>query len=137
MKKSIFAISAALIWFAGTSLQAVPAVQDLGKPGTKTVIDKSVILSYSFNAHPAMGTVILKIKVTDSKGKPVDGYLLTGVSDMPEMKDSNSGKVAFFQNKKKDYLLPINVTMPGKWEVTVTVKKGRKTVLTGLIDFDV
>lgn len=137
MKKSIFPILAALIWLAGASLQAGTTVQDMGKPGTKTVIDKGVQLTYSFNAHLAMGTVILKIKVTDSKGNPVEGYSLTGVYDMPEMNDSNSGKVAFVQNKKKDFLLPINVTMPGKWEVTVTVKKGRKTLITGLIDFNV
>jgi hypothetical protein len=125
------------------SLLAVPRafssalIPDLGEPGTKTGIGQGLTLTYSFNTHPALGMVVLKVKVTDKDGKPVEGLVIKGVSDMPEMHDSNSGKVVFLQNKKKDYLLPVNVTMPGLWQVTVTVEKGKKTFFTGVVNFHV
>jgi len=124
-----------LLW--SSKVMAKDGVQDLGKPGTKTVINNDMTFVYEFNSHPAMGTLILKVKVTDKDGHPVEGLTLIGISDMPEMGDSNSGKVKFVQNKKKDFLLPINVTMPGKWLVTVIIKKQKKVLLTGRIGFHV
>jgi hypothetical protein len=122
---------------AGSSVLAGAGVPDLGQPGTKTTIGPNLTLTYSFNTHPALGMVILKVQVTDKNGNPVEGVTLTGVSDMPEMHDSNSGKVKFLQNKKKDFLLPINITMPGLWQVTVTIEKDKKYLFTGMINFHV
>ena len=137
MKKPKLILFTALSLLLGSGLLADTKVLDLGKPGTKTPIGQDLILTYSFNVRPAMGMVILKVKVTDKDGNPAEGLTLTGVSDMPEMRDSNSGKVKFQQNKKKDFLLPINVTMPGKWNVTVIIQKKKKVLLTGGVDFHV
>jgi hypothetical protein len=122
---------------AGPRGLAGVTISDLGQPGTRTPIGQDMALTYNFNVHPALGMVILKVRVTDKDGNPVEGVNLTGVSDMPEMRDSNSGKVKFLQNKKKDYLLPINVTMPGLWQVTVTVEKNKKPLFIGRVNFNV
>lgn len=137
MKKILSVILMILSTIMVTDVPADAKIQDLGQPGTKTVIGKDMTLTYSFNVRPAMGMVILKIKVTGKDGKPVDGLVLTGISDMPEMRDSNSGKVTFLKNKKKDFLLPVDITMPGKWQVTVLVEKQKKLLLTGMINFNV
>ena len=137
MKKSLIFLTIFITWFLTPSIFAGTGMQDLGQPGTKTVIGTDLTFTYSFNVHPALGMVVLKVKVTDRDGNPVEGLTIKGISDMPEMHDSNSGKVKFLQNKKKDFLLPINVTMPGKWQVTITVEKGKKPLLNGVINFNV
>jgi hypothetical protein len=137
LKIFLIALLPVFYLFPAFNLHAGSGIQDLGKPGTKTAIGKGLTLTYSFNVHPAMGMVILKVRVTDKDGNPEDGISLTGISDMPEMQDSNSGKVKFVQNKKKDFLFPINVTMPGKWQVTVVAEKKKKAFFTGIINFNV
>ncbi len=137
LKKLLMVLLPVFLLVLASNVPAGAGALDLGKPGTKTAIGMGLTLTYSFNAHPAMGMVILKVKVTDPDGNPVDGISLTGISEMPEMHDSDSGKVKFVQNKKKDFLLPVNVTMPGKWQVTVGVEKKKKAFFTGVINFDV
>jgi hypothetical protein len=137
MKKILTVFLMILSTLLVSSALADTKAQDMGQPGTKTLIGPGWTLTYGFNAHPALGMLILKVRVTDKDGNPVEGITLTGVSDMPEMGDSNSGKVKFQQNKKKDFLLPVNVTMPGKWQVAVTVGKGRKRLFNGVINFNV
>ena len=39
--------------------------------------------------------------------------------------------------KKGDYLLPINIVMPGDWEVRLTVLKEGKVIFRGSYQFDV
>lgn len=137
MKKILSVFLMILSTLLVSTARAGSPPQNLGQPGTKTAIGPGLTLTYSFNTHPALGMLILKVRVTGKDGNPAEGITLTGVSDMPEMGDSNSGKVKFQQNKKKDFLLPINVTMPGKWQVTVSVEKGRKRLFSGVINFNV
>jgi hypothetical protein len=57
---------------------------------------------------------------------------------MPSMRGAHdSGDVDFKLNKKNDYLLPVNIVMPGDWEVRVTFLKDGKPVFHGGITFDV
>jgi hypothetical protein len=57
---------------------------------------------------------------------------------MPEMKGAHdSGEVPFKLNKKGDYLLPVNVVMPGEWEVKLVFLKGKEPVYRGRITFKV
>ncbi len=40
-------------------------------------------------------------------------------------------------NKKGDYLLPVNVVMPGEWEVVLNFLKDKKPIYTGSVRFNV
>jgi hypothetical protein len=135
--KNYLSIFLTVLLFWSVSGVFASEVKELGKPGTKTAISPDWTLTYSFNTNPAMGNLIVKVKILDKDGNPVDGLTVIGISDMAEMHDSNSGKVEFVQNKKKDFLLPINVSMPGAWNVMILVKKQKKVLFTGRIDFHV
>ncbi len=57
---------------------------------------------------------------------------------MPSMAGAHdSGEVAFKLNKKGDYLLPVNVVMPGGWEVRLTFSRNGVVIFRGRILFDV
>jgi hypothetical protein len=107
-------------------------------PGKKCPIDDVHYFKYAFNEKPKMGMAILKIQVFDKKGGQVVPFLIIGRTDMPSMRGAhNSGDVEFKLSRKNDYLLPINVVMPGDWEVRVTFKLNDKAVFYGSIRFDV
>jgi hypothetical protein len=85
-----------------------------------------------------MGTAFLKIQVFNKKGEQIKPFTIFGRSDMPSMRGAHdSGDVEFKLNKKNDYLMPVNIVMPGDWEVRVTFLKDGKPVFTGSITFDV
>lgn len=115
--------------------------QDGGKilpgEGTKISLPDGNYFKYSFNKRPSLGTVILKVKVFDNKDKQIRPYTIYGESGMPSMPGHHdSGKQSFKLNKKGDYLLPVDVVMPGVWEVKVQVHKGKQHVFTGRIQFE-
>ena len=57
---------------------------------------------------------------------------------MPSMRGAHdSGDVEFRTNKANNYLLPVNIVMPGDWEVRVTFSLNDKAVFHGSIRFDV
>jgi hypothetical protein len=108
------------------------------KSGRKYDIDADTYLIWEFNEAPKMGTAILKIQVFNRKGDKITPFTITGRSDMPSMRGAHdSGDVEFKLNKKNDYLMPVNVVMPGDWEVRVTLQKDGKPVFYGSITFDV
>jgi hypothetical protein len=49
----------------------------------------------------------------------------------------DSGNVDFKLSRKSDYLLPVDVVMPGDWEVQLTFMKDGKAIFYGRVDFDV
>jgi hypothetical protein len=107
-------------------------------PGKKCPINDQYFFKYEFNEKPKMGMIILKLQVFDKKGNQVVPYLITGRSDMPSMRGAHdSGDVEFKLNKKNDYLLPVNIVMPGDWEVRVVMKLNGQAVHHGSIRFDV
>jgi len=115
-----------------------PEVKDLPKAGKKCSIGEVNYFVYDFDRTPKMGTVILKIQVFDKDGKQVSDLDITGRSDMPSMRGAHdSGEVAFKLNKKGDYLLPVNIVMPGDWEVLVTFSRTKIVVFRGRIAFGV
>jgi hypothetical protein len=108
------------------------------KAGKKYDIDADTVLVYEFNEKPKMGTAFLKIQIFNKKGDKITPFVLQGRSDMPSMRGvHDSGSVEFKLNKKNDYLMPVNVVMPGDWEVQVTILKDGKPVFYGSITFDV
>jgi hypothetical protein len=114
------------------------AYKPLPKSGKKYEIGDGAYLIYEFSEKPKMGTVILKIQVFNKNGDRITPYLIKGRSDMPMMRGAHdSGDVEFKLNKKNDYLMPVNIVMPGSWEVRVTFLKDGNPLFYGSITFDV
>ena len=118
--------------------QAEPAFQDLPKSGKKCWIGEVNYFTWEFDKTPKMGTSILIIKLYDKDGKQVGDLSVTGRSDMPSMRGAHdSGETAFKTNKAGNYLLPVNIVMPGGWEVRLTFSRNGVVIFRGRITFDV
>ncbi|HEX9920133.1 MAG TPA: hypothetical protein VGB21_01435, partial [Candidatus Methylomirabilis sp.] len=118
--------------------EAAPAPVALPGAGEKCWIGKEYYFIYSFDKKPKMGMVILKIQVFDQAGKRDTSMEITGNSGMPSMRGAHdSGDVSFQLNKRGDYLLPINIVMPGEWEVTLHFLKDKKPIYSGSFRFHV
>ncbi len=106
--------------------------------GSKIIINKDLSFVYDFNKNPAIGMFLVRIKVTDTANNNVDTLRITGQSGMPSMKDAHdSGEVEFQINKEGVYLLPVNIVMPGNWEVEVKVYKDKTRIFNGRIGINV
>ncbi|WP_417911551.1 FixH family protein [Candidatus Electronema sp. TJ] len=93
---------------------------------------------YKFDKKPQLGVSILKLQVTDKAGGQVTALKITGDSGMPSMRGHHdSGPVEFKLNKKGDYLLPVDVVMPGGWDVRLEFSKDGQVIYRGSINFDV
>lgn len=108
------------------------------KAGQKHWIGEEYYFVYNFDKRPQMGTIIMKIQVFTKDGKQDTSFEITGDADMPSMKGAHSsGNQLFKMNKKGDYLLPVNVVMPGEWEVVLNFLKDKKPIYTGSVRFNV
>jgi hypothetical protein len=115
-----------------------PVFQDLPKSGKKCWIGEVNSFTWEFDKTPKMGTAILIIKLYDKDGKRVSDLAVTGRTDMPDMRGAHdSGDVAFKTNKAGDYLMPVNVVMPGLWEIRLTFSRNGIVIFRGRIAFDV
>ena len=104
----------------------------------KCPVNDDFYFKYDFDKKPQMGMVILKIQAFNKKGEQVAPFTMTGRADMPSMRGAHdSGDVEFKLNKTNNYLLPVNVVMPGDWEVRVTFLLNGQAVFHGSIRFDV
>lgn len=107
-------------------------------PGERFDLGDGMYGTWEFTQKPQIGMVILKIRLFDKNGAQVSPLTITGRSGMPSMPGHHdSGDVAFRLNKKQNYLLPVNVVMPGDWEVQLVFRKGEKIVLHAAVRFDV
>jgi hypothetical protein len=117
---------------------AEPDFRDLPGPGEKCWIGEVSYFVYEFATAPKMGPVILKIELYDKSGTRVSDLEISGRADMPEMRGAHdSGEVGFKLNKKADYLLPVNVVMPGEWEVRLTFSRNKIVLFRGRLTFKV
>jgi len=118
--------------------QEAPVFQDLPKSGKKCWIGEVNYFIWEFDRTPKMGTAILIIKLYDKDGKRVSDLAVTGRTDMPSMRGAHdSGDVAFKTNRAGDFLMPVNVVMPGDWEVQLTFSRNGIVIFRGRIAFDV
>jgi hypothetical protein len=118
--------------------QGEPVFQDLPKSGKKCWIGEVNYFTWEFDKAPKMGTSILIVKLYDKDGTQVSDLTVTGRSDMPSMRGAHdSGEVAFKTNKAGNYLLPVNIVMPGDWEVRLTFSRNGIVIFRGRIAFDV
>jgi hypothetical protein len=116
----------------------IPEYPELPGFGKKCRIDDDFYFTYEFTEKPRMGTAILRIRIFDHDGNQSTGFTVLGHYDMPSMAGAHdSGEQEFKLNKKGDYLLPVNIVMPGEWEVKLTFKRGDSVVFRGAFRFDV
>ena len=105
--------------------------------GKKIEIGTDYSFTWQFNKNPQLGMVILKIQLFDKDGRQDTSLKITGDSGMPSMHHHDTGEKEFKLNKKGDYLLPVDVVMPGEWAVKVIFYKNGQAVYRGIIKFDV
>ncbi len=112
--------------------------EPIPKAGKKYWIGKEYYFKYSFDKKPRLGTLIVKIQLFNKDGKRDTTLTINGNSGMPSMKGHHdSGDILFKLNKKGDYLLPVDVVMPGDWEVKITFIKENKPIFRGSVKFDI
>jgi hypothetical protein len=119
-------------------LHAEEHYEPLPDEGTKYAIGSEYSFVYKFAKKPQLGIAILKIEVADKDGKKDSTLKISGESGMPSMPGHHdSGEVAFKLNTEGDYLLPVDVVMPGDWEVKVIFRKENTILYRGSIKFDI
>jgi len=107
-------------------------------PGKKVKIGNDYYFIYSFDKKPKMGTVIMKVEIYTSEGKKNTSFEVKGDASMPSMRGAHdTGDIPFKLSQKRDYLLPINIVMPGDWEIRLTFVKDRKVIFRGSYRFNV
>ncbi len=107
-------------------------------PGKKVQLESGYYLTYKFDKKPKLGTVIIKVEVFNSQDKKDTSMEIVGDSGMPSMRGAHdTGDRPFTLSNKGDYLLPINIVMPGGWEIRFTIKKAGKVIFRGSHQFDV
>jgi hypothetical protein len=108
------------------------------KAGQKNWISDQYYFVYDFDKKPQMGTIIMKIQVFSKEGKQDSSFEITGSADMPSMRGAHStGHQPFRLNHKGNYLLPVNVVMPGEWELVLNFVKGKIPIYSGSVKFNV
>jgi len=120
------------------ALMEEPPYNDLPSAGKKCWIGETYYFKWKWDKKPKLGTAILIVQLFDKKNTRIKDWEITGVSDMPSMRGAHaSGEVFFLPNKKHDYLLPVNVVMPGEWEVKLVFYKDKEPFYRGRILFKV
>ena len=136
----LFQLAALLLFLftAALPLHAEDKYEPLPGEGKVCKIGADYSFVYAFSQKPQLGVSILKIQVTDQDGKQVTSLKLTGDAGMPSMRGHHdTGPVEFKLNKKGDYLLPVDVVMPGGWDVRLEFSKNGQVLYRGSINFDV
>ncbi len=115
-----------------------PSFATLPKPGKKVVINGDYWFTFEFDKKPTMGTVIVKVQLHAADGSRVTSLDIKGDADMPSMKGAHAVVNRFFKlSKKGDYLMPVDIVMPGDWEIYLTFYDQGKVVYRGKHAFDI
>lgn len=127
-----------ILFFFAAALHAEDKYEPLPGEGKKIEISTDYSFTYKFAQKPQLGISILKIELMDKDGKKDSSLNILGDSWMPSMPGHhNSGEVPFKLNDKGDYLLPVDVVMPGGWEVKLIFSDKDKVLYRGVIKFDI
>ena len=85
-----------------------------------------------------MGTVIMRVEVYTGNGKKETSLEIKGDTGMPSMRGAHeTGDRPFKLSKNGVYLLPIDIVMPGDWEIRLTFLKDGKVIFRGSHQFNV
>jgi hypothetical protein len=111
--------------------------QPLPKPGQRITLDAHHYFIYGFDKSPKVGTSILRVEIFTRDGRRDTSFTVRADADMPSMRGAHaSGDRDFALSNKGVFLLPVNLVMPGDWEVKLTILQNGKPVLGGLYRFD-
>jgi hypothetical protein len=124
---------------AASGTEKAPAYLPMPGPGKKVpIIGTDYYLIYGFDKTPKLGTVILKVEIFNKDGKKDTSMEVKADAGMPSMKGAHDmGEQPMKLSNKGDYLIPINIVMPGDWEVRLTLSKDGKVILRGSYPFNV
>ncbi|KAF0219104.1 MAG: hypothetical protein FD174_2190 [Geobacteraceae bacterium] len=122
----------------GAGTGQAPAFAAMPGTGKKVPIGNGAYLIYGFDKKPKMGTIIMKVEAYTPDGKRDTSLEVLGDSGMPSMRGAHeTGDQPFKLSRKGEYLLPVNIVMPGDWEIRLTIKKGGKVIFRGSHKFEV
>lgn len=113
------------------------ALDSLSGPGRRNALPSGGYLVWTFDKKPQLGMVIVKVQVFSKDKAKAAGCELTGAYGMPSMRYHDSGVQKFRLSKKGDYLLPMDLVMPGAWELVIRLRQDGKEIYAGKIDFSV
>jgi hypothetical protein len=95
-------------------------------------------LEYSFDEKPKLGTSIIKVQLFDKNDNKLTHLKIFLSSGMPSMaKAHDTVWQELLQNKRGDYLLPVNFVMPGGWALNLKVMDANKVLCQGAIDVQI
>jgi len=114
-----------------------PAPVVLAGEGRDCELPGGLHFIYRFASRPQLGTVVLKVQVFGPDGTRVTALKVSGRASMPQMKDMDSGEQVFKLNRKGDYLMPMDVGMPGGWQVVLSFYKDKRRIYRGKIEFKI
>jgi hypothetical protein len=121
---------------AGT--QQEPVFTAMPEPGKKVPIGNDAYLIFGFDKKPKLGPVIVKVEIFAGNGNKDTSYEVLADSGMPSMRGAHeTGELPLKLSKKGAYLWPVDIVMPGDWEIRITVKKDGKVIFRGSYKFDV
>lgn len=119
----------------GEDHQNYPVMPGLGK---KVQLGDGNYFIYNFDKKPKLGTLIIKVEIFNSSDKKDTSMEIIGDAGMPSMRGAHdTGDRLFALSNKGTYLLPVNIVMPGEWEIKLTFKKAGKVIFRGSHRFDV
>lgn len=107
------------------------------RPGVKSPLDSGHYFIYGFSSPPKLGAAIMKVEIFTLDGKRDTTFRVTGDADMPSMRGAHgSGNRKFSVSAKGFYLLPVQLVMPGDWEIRIVFEKDGRAALRGSYRFD-
>jgi hypothetical protein len=116
---------------------AVAEAITMPAPGEKVMFGNDRYLIYSFDKKPnKLGTVILKVQASE-RGEKDTSLTIIVDAGMPSMRGMHDVQDTCRLSKKGDYMVPVAITMPGDWEITLTVMKAGELLFRGRHRFDV
>jgi hypothetical protein len=123
---------------AVSQTEPAPVYPSMPGPGKKVPVGSDYYLIFGFDKKPKLGTLIMKVEIFTKEGKKDTSVVVKADAGMPSMKGAHeTGERPFKLSKKGDYLLPIDIVMPGDWEIRVTLLKEGKVIFRGSYQFDV
>lgn len=129
--------SAPAVPAAAQSPSAPGVYQSLPKPGARVALDKGHTFTFGFVQPPKLGNAVMRVEVFTLDGQRDRSFTVKGEVDMPSMRGAHSsGPKPFVLSAKGAYLLPMQLVMPGDWEVRITFEKNGETLLRGAYLFD-
>jgi hypothetical protein len=123
---------------AASGSEKNPVYSPMPDPGRKVLIGNDYYFIYGFDKKPQMGPVILKVELYTMDGKKDTTLEVKGDAGMPDMKGAHdTGDRPFKLSQKGVYLLPVDIVMPGDWQIKLTFLKDRKVIFRGSYKFSI